>query len=412
MNNNQNIVVIGAGQSATSFASLMRQQGFEGSIKIFGDEGVEPYQRPPLSKAYLMGATTLDRLQFRAKEQWEKDNIELFTNDKVVKILREDKMILTQSGQRVPYDKLIIATGSRVRKMQIEGSELSGIHYLKSIADSDAIKEHIERAKKIAIIGAGYIGLEVAAIARKKGLEVHVIELAPRVLARVACEELSEFYENLHKQHGVIFHKNSSVTSFKGEGAISSVILNDGLQIDVDMAVVGIGVIPNDELAKECGLICENGINTDENAITNDENIYACGDCTNRTIDIYQKRLRLESVHNAIEQSKLAAAHILGKPMPRLEVPWFWSDQYDCKLQIAGIFSFATKSVTRGDKELNKFAIFHLNDENRIVAVDAVNSAPEFLVAKNLIMSQTKLAPEIIKDMSISPKAFAGLANK
>lgn len=406
----KNIVIIGAGQAATQAANSLRQYGYDGAICILGDEGVPPYQRPPLSKAYLMGEIELARLKFRDDEQWEKDGIDLRPNDGAARIDCSAKIIVTKSGESINYDKLIIATGSRVREINCEGSELKGIHYLRTLSQSDSLKADLDEAKSIAIIGAGYIGLEVAAIARKKGLNVNVIELAPRVLARVATPIISQYFENLHTMHGVNIMTNCALKAFTGADKVQNILLEDGREIAADMVLVGIGIIPNSEIAIEAGIICSNGIDVDGNAQTSENNIYACGDCTNRYIDLYGIRMRLESVHNAIEQAKLAAAHIMGAEPPKLDTPWFWSDQYDVKLQIAGLSTGATQHIVRGKMEDNKFAVFHLNDENHILAVDAINSPGEFLIGKKLVAGSLKIAPHIISDMEISVKELAAHA--
>lgn len=399
----QNILIIGAGQAATQAANSLRQMGYENSIKIFGNEGQTPYQRPPLSKAYLMGDMPLERLEFKALLQWQNDNIDLFIDEEVTSINPDEKTIQTVKSQ-YKYDKLIIATGSRVRKLPINGANLKGVHYLKSIADSNALGDDIKNAKNLVIIGGGYIGLEVAAIARKKNVNVTIIELAPRILARVACNELSQFYSSIHKAAGTEIILEAQVKEIIGTQKVEKIILNDGREILADAVLIGIGIIPNDEIAKNANIICQNGINTDDNAQTSDTDIYACGDCANRMVSLYGQRLRLESVHNALEQAKLAAAHIMGAPAPKLEAPWFWSDQFDLKLQIVGLWQGATKTILRGDMSASKFALFHLDDDNRVLAIDAVNSPPEFMIGKNLVAQKARLAPEIIMDAAISAK--------
>ncbi|MEK7660963.1 MAG: FAD-dependent oxidoreductase [Pseudomonadota bacterium] len=406
----KSIVIIGAGQAATQAANSLRQYGFNGKITMLGDEGIAPYQRPPLSKAYLMGEIEIARLKFRDDDQWERDGIDMRPNAGVANIDRAAKMVVTKSGEKIAYDNLIIATGSRVRKISCENSELKGIHYLRTLAQSDALKADLDKAKSIAIIGAGYIGLEVAAIARKKGLSVTVIELAPRVLARVATPIISQYFENLHASHGVNIMTNCALKAFGGKDKVQRVLLEDGREIAADVVLVGIGIVPNCEIAIDAGIICTNGIDVDENAGTNDANIYACGDCTNRQLELYGIRMRLESVHNAIEQAKLAAAHIMGAEPPKLDTPWFWSDQYDVKLQIAGLSNGATQHIVRGNIADNKFAVFHLNDDNRILAVDAINSPGEFLIGKKLVMGSAKIAPHIISNLDISIKELAALA--
>ncbi len=403
----ENILIIGAGQAASQAANSLRQMGFEGTIRIFGNEGQPPYQRPPLSKAYMLGQMPAERLYFKAAEQWEKDNIDLKIDEEIISIDAANKNIKSKSGNQYDYDKLIIATGSKVRHLPAEGAQLNGVHYLKTIQDSDDLGNEIDNGKNLVIIGAGYIGLEVAACAQKKGLNVTIIEAAPRILARVASPELSQFYENVHERAGVKILTQSGVTKINGTQKVESVTLSDGTNIDADVVLIGIGIIPNDEIAKAASIVCNNGIDVDENAKTSNPDIYACGDCANRMVDLYGQRMRLESVHNAIEQAKLAAANIMGQNAPKLDVPWFWSDQYDLKLQIAGLAIGATKTILRGDIEARKFALFHLDDENRILAIDAINSPPEFLVGKNLIATRAKIEPDILQDINISVKELA-----
>lgn len=404
---NSKIIIIGAGQAATQAISSLRQLGHKGEIKLFGNENVPPYQRPPLSKAYLMGDTTIDRLKFRADEQWAIENIETHFSDEIIKIEPTNNKVFTQTNE-YSYDKLIIATGARVRKLEIEGSRLKGIHYLRTLAEADAFKIDLENAQNIAVIGAGYIGLESAAIANKKGKNVTILEAATRVLARVATNTLSEYYYNLHTSMGNKIIHNAKIKRIIGDDTVKSIELDNGDIINADIVLIGIGVIPNIEFAMDAGIICDNGINTNEYTQTNFENIYAIGDCANRIIN--GKRIRLESVHNAIEQGKIAASHIMNAPMPKLEAPWFWSDQFDKKLQIVGLFNGADKTIIRGSLEDGKFALFHLENDNTVLAIDAINSPPEFLIGKNLVLNKMKLAPEIISDLSLNIKEVAAKA--
>lgn len=399
----KNIIIIGAGQAATQAANSLRNLGFDGDIKIFGNEGQAPYQRPPLSKAYLKGEMPIDRLLFRAQEQWKNDNIDLRINEPILKIDCENK-IVSSENENYNYDKLIIATGSRVRKLPIKGAQLNGIHYLKSIDDSNKLGEDLKSAKNLVIIGGGYIGLEVAAIAQSKNINVTLIEIAPRILARVACPQLSDFYSKIHNDSGVKIINQIGVKEIIGTDKVEKIVLDDGNIIPADAVLIGIGIIPNDEIAKDAGIICNNGIDVDEYSLTSNLDVYACGDCANRMIDLYGKRMRLESVHNALEQAKIAAAHIMNAPLPKLETPWFWSDQYDLKLQIAGLWNDASQHIIRGNIAARKFAIFHLDENNRILAIDAINSPPEFLVGKNLIAQKIRIEPNIIADINISAK--------
>lgn len=397
----EKILIVGAGQAAAQASLSLRQKGFSGHITMLGDENSPPYQRPPLSKAYLMGLLERERLEFRNLESWQKENIDIQVSQIVSQIYRKEKYVTTQNGQKFDYDKAIIATGARVRKIAVEGANLAGINYLRNISEADLLKQSLGLAKNLVIIGAGYIGLEVAAVAAKAGLKVTVIELAPRVLARVACEELSGFYQKYHAKMGVEILTNSSLSHFEGNAKVERVVLSDGTKIKAEAVLVGIGVIPNIEVAKEAGLLVTNGIDTDENALSSDENIYATGDCANRVIWPYGERMRLESVHNAIEQGKIAAHHILGLEAPKLETPWFWSDQYDLKLQIAGLWNGAKKTILRGSMGENKFALFHFDGDDRLLAVDAVNSPPEFLGVKNLIPLRPRLDFDALTDISI-----------
>ncbi|MBN8649675.1 MAG: FAD-dependent oxidoreductase, partial [Caulobacterales bacterium] len=312
----QNIIIIGAGQAATQAANSLRQNGFVGNIKIFGNENQAPYQRPPLSKAYLMGEMPIERLEFKALSQWENDNIELRINEPIISINTKANIATSDKGD-YNYDKLIFATGSSVRKLEIANNELKNIHYLKSIQDSNLLAKDFETAKNLVVIGGGYIGLEVAAVARKKGLKVTIIEIAPRVLARVACPQISQFYHDIHSQAGVEIITNTGIKELIGTNKVEKIILSNGREIIADVILIGIGIIPNDELAKAAGIICNNGIDVDENSKTSNDDIYACGDCANRVIELYGKRMRLESVHNALEQAKIAAADIMNKPKPK-----------------------------------------------------------------------------------------------
>lgn len=399
------IAIIGAGQSATQAVVSLRQLGFLGQISVFGDEGQNPYQRPPLSKAFMKGEMPKERLEFRGEDFWKAENTALFNETAIVEIDRANQRIKDKNDDWHKYDRLIIATGSRVRKLNIEGSELGGVFYLKNIADSEAIGGALRHAKSLVIIGAGYIGLEVAAVARTKGMDVTIIELAPRILARVASPELSQFYHDFHTEKGVKILCNQSAIKFIGEAQIEGIELKDGSILPADLVLIGIGILPNSEIAAASGIVCSNGIDTNDFAQTNDDNIYACGDCANRMLD--NQRLRLESVHNAIEQAKIAAAHIMDAPMPKLEIPWFWSDQYDLKLQIVGLWNGAEKTILRGNMAKNSFSLFHLDGDNRILAIDAINSPPEFLIGKSLIAQNAKLEPAIIENNEISAKELS-----
>jgi 3-phenylpropionate/trans-cinnamate dioxygenase ferredoxin reductase subunit len=405
------IVIVGAGQAATQAATSLRAGGYHGQLVMLGNEGLPPYQRPPLSKAYLAGTMGLDRVILKPVEVWAEDKIEMHLDAHVTWLDRQTKSVTTRDGHTFPYDRLILATGSRVRALPCLGAEVAGVHYLRSIRDADALGRELQAGKRLVVIGGGYIGLEVAAIARKAGLEVTILEAAPRVLARVAPPVISLFFENLHRDAGVTILTNVKVTALEGEKHVTGVALADGRTIATDLVLVGIGIIPNAELAREAGLIAEDGIETDLDARTSDPDIFAIGDCASRPLVHYgRRRGRLESVHNALEQAKLASAAILGQPRPVEEAPWFWSDQYDIKLQIAGLSNGATQFVVRGDPSQKRFAVFHLDADNRLLAVDAINAPPEFIIGKQVIARHGQLAPARLADMSVSMKEIGASA--
>ena len=377
------IVVIGAGQAAGQAAASLRQEGYEGEITIIGDETQAPYQRPPLSKAYLSGEVGLDRVLVRPENFYADKGINLQTGVRVESINRADKTIATSTGSTLSYDKLLIATGSRPRILNIQGSDLEGLHYLRTVDDVDGIRTAMEAAKNVCIVGGGYIGLEVAAGAKKAGHNVTVLEMEDRILQRVTTAEMSEFYHALHTGRGVDIRVNTMVSGFAGEnGRVTSVLCGDE-SIPADLVIVGIGIIPNVELAEAAGLTCDNGIVVNDHCQTSDPDIYAAGDCTNHPNPILDRRLRLESVPNAMEQARTACSNMLGGDKTYAAVPWFWSDQYELKLQMVGFSADGDQSVLRGDKASNEFAVFYLKDGN-VVAVDAVNSPKEFMVAKQL----------------------------
>ncbi len=405
------VVIVGAGQAGVQAAESLRRGGYAGAVTLIGEEPVAPYQRPPLSKAYLAGTMDLDRVILKPEATLAEDAIAFVPATRITAIDRAARTVTAEDGRSWAYEHLILATGSRVRRLPVEGAQLAGVHYLRTTTDVDGLRAELVAGARLAVIGGGYIGLEVAAVARKAGLAVTVIEAAERVLARVTTPEISAFYQDLHRAEGVTILTGTGVTALEAgadPARVGAVRLADGSTVPADLVLVGIGIIPNAELAAQAGLATTNGIDTDTNACTSDPAIFAIGDCASRPLAHYgDRRGRLESVHNALEQAKLAAAAILGTPPPPLEAPWFWSDQYDVKLQIAGLSTGAARTVLRGDPATRRFAAFHLAPGNRLLAVDAVNSAPEFIVGRQLIARQQVVAPEKLADMSISMKAIA-----
>lgn len=399
------VIIIGAGQAAAQAVMSLRAEGHEGPIRMIGDEQEPPYQRPPLSKKFLAGEIGFDRVELKPASFYADNHCDLVLGCHVTAIERGSKTVRTSDGRAFIYDKLLIATGSRVREINVPGFDLEGVHYLRTVGDVKELQAHFREGARLVVVGGGYIGLEVAAVAKKHGLDVTVLETADRVMARVVDPIVSRFYERIHKEEGVKIRVGVTVAGFEGEGGrLTRVVSGEGESFPCDFAVVGIGILPNVELAAEAELAVENGITVDEFGRTSDPDIFAAGDCTNHPNGIYGRRLRLESVHNAIEQAKTAAAAIAGKQKPYNQVPWFWSDQYDLKLQIAGLSTGYTQAVVRGDPEHGRsFAVFYLRD-GVLIAVDAVNRAPEFMMSKMLIARHAKLDPARLSDESISMK--------
>ena len=402
------IIIIGAGQAAAQAVQSLRAEGFAGPIRLFGDEPYAPYQRPPLSKKFLAGEIGYDRVELKAEDFYAQSGVATHWSTRVTEIDRRRKRVLTGDGQEFAYGKLLLATGSRVREINVPGFDLEGVHYLRNIDDVKSIQAHFRPGAKMVVVGGGYIGLEVAAVAVKRGIEVTVLETADRVMARVVDPIVSHFYERVHREEGVRIETGVTVAGFEGGTKVEAVVSGEGGRYPCDVVVVGIGILPNTELAAEAGLHVENGISVDEFCRTSDPDICAAGDCTSHPNGIYGTRLRLESVHNAIEQGKTAAATLAGKEKPYNQVPWFWSDQYDLKLQITGLSNGYTQAVVRGDPTTGRsFAVFYLKD-GVLIAVDAINRAPEFMMAKMLTARKAVLDPARIADESIAVKEIAG----
>jgi len=397
----ERIVIIGAGQAGAQAVASLRADGFTGDLVMIGDEAYAPYQRPPLSKTYLMGTLDRERLFLKPDAFYAEAKCELMLNATAQSIDRDKKVVTLKDGITVPYDKLLIATGSRVREIKCPGADLPGVFYLRSIADVDKLRPAFETAQNVAIVGGGYIGLEVGAVARKRGLNVTVYEALERVMQRAVSKPISDFYDKTHRDAGVNILLNTGVEAFEGQGKLQS-IRAGGKSYPADVAVVGIGILPNDLLAKDAGLAVGDGIHVDPHCQTSDPNIWAAGDCT-RHHGRDGNHIRLECVQNAIDQAKFASLAMMGQPKPYKEVPWFWSDQYDLKLQIAGLAWPGDHLVVRGDPAARKFAVFHLRN-GAVAAVEAVNAAPEYIVGRKLIADGTHVAPERLADMAVPMK--------
>ena len=381
------IVIVGGGQAAGQAAASLRQEGCDDRILLLAEEPHIPYQRPPLSKQYLAGTQGLDRVHLRPASFYRTKNIEVRPGVRVERLDLSGKTATCANGETISYRKLLLATGARPRRLRVPGGDLPGVYYLRTIGDVDAIRADLRPGRRLVVVGGGYIGLEVAAVAVSLGARVTVLEMEDRVLQRVASAEMSAFYTTLHTGKGVVVRTRSRAAAFAGAARLDAVVCEDGARVAADLAVVGVGVTPNVELAAAAGLPCDDGIVVDEYARTDAPDVYAAGDCTNHPNAVLGRRLRLESVPNAMEQARVAAANLAaadGKARPYATVPWFWSDQYDCKLQMVGFAADGEQSITRGDPTSGSFATFHLRGLE-LVAADAVNSPREFMAARQLV---------------------------
>lgn len=407
--------IVGAGQGGCELALALRQQGCTGSIVLFGDESHFPYQRPPLSKACLKGELQETSLRLRQPAAYERAGVELVLDTRVARIDRQSKTVVLANGAERPYAKLGLTTGGRPRRLAIpdaERAERAGnFCYLRTIDDVRNIRAHFVPGRHLVVVGGGYIGLEVAASAVARNLSVTVLEALPRVLARVMAPEVSSFYERVHREAGVDLRTAVEVRGFEfgpGDETITAVRCSDGSAIAADLVIAGIGLVPNTELAQQAGLAVDNGIVVDEYARTSDPDIVAAGDCANFPEAISGRRVRLESVPNAIEQARSAAASLLGGQRPHAAVPWFWSDQYDLKLQIAGLSSGYDQVVLRGSTGGRSFAAFYLQQQ-RLIACDAVNRPQEFMMTKRLLASRSHVDAALLADESVPLKSIEPL---
>ena len=395
----ENLLIIGAGQSAIQCISTLKKEGYSGSITLVGEEEHLPYQRPPLSKGFLEDSISKERLYFKKLEFFTENKVQLYLGLSAEKLEIDNQKVYLSDNSELGFDKLVFATGSRVRYLDFPGRELKSIFYLRDLDDAEAIKKDLEASENLVIIGAGYIGLEVAAIAAKKNKIVTIIEMADRAMNRTVDPQISEYYLKLHKSYGVKFHFNTSLETINKVSDSLEVVCSDGTKVKADSVLIGAGVVPNTELAEEAGIYCDNGIIVDEFGQTNFKNIYACGDCTNHPNKILNKNLRLESVHNAMEQAKTVASSVMDNPMEYSQVPWFWSDQYDHKLQIVGLSGDHDLVTMRGNTNDAKFMLFYTKDEE-LIAVDAINNPKEFLISRKLVANKVKIKPNVISDLN------------
>ena len=401
----KHFVIVGGGQAAAQTIQTLRQNKFDGKITLVGDEIYPPYQRPPLSKKYMAGELQRARLFLRPLPFYENNNVDLQLGTRAVEIGPINSRIRLDNDRILKFDGLMLATGSRVRRLELPGSNLEGIHYVRTLADVDAIIPRLRTAKRLVIIGAGYIGLEAAAVSVSTGLEVTILEATERAMARTVSSEISTFYSDYHVRSGVNLKYSTTVNRFEGNGHVRAVETVGGQKFNCDLVIVGIGIEPEIELAEAAGLPCKDGIIVDEFACTESQNIFAAGDCANHPSQLLNKRIRLESVQNAIDQAKTAAKSFLGDKTPYSAVPWFWSDQYDLKLQIAGLSKGYDQILVRGNPKQAPFAVFYTR-LGQVISVEAVNFPQAFMIGKQLISTGTPVENNKLVDMGFDLKAL------
>ena len=381
------VVIVGAGHAGGQLAASLRQATYAKPITLVGSEPQLPYQRPPLSKEYLRGEYGLERVELRPSTFYDQRDIRLKLGQTITDIDRARRVVFAEDGESLEYEHLVLATGSEPIRPQIPGIDLPGVHFLRTVNDVDAIKADIKPGQQVGIIGGGYIGLEVAASLRDLGCSVAVVELEDRVLKRVVPSTLSDYYQQIHEGRGVEFHLNAEVSDLVANsktGRVSSMRCTDGSEIPAQITIVGVGVKPSTNLAAAADLPTDNGIVVDVRCRTADEHIYAIGDCSNHPNPLLDKRLRLESVPNAMGQARVAASNICGAESIYASYPWFWSDQYELKLQMVGSSNGADDHVMRGDMSQNCFSVFHLKG-GQLIGSDSVNSPRDFMAAKLLV---------------------------
>ncbi|MEM1142927.1 MAG: FAD-dependent oxidoreductase [Pseudomonadota bacterium] len=398
------ILIVGAGQAGIQIAVSLRQGNFTGSITLIAKENYIPYQRPPLSKAFLRGDCGVEKLYLRTDKALENLDLDIRLGTQVAAIDRQGRRVEVD-GQWLDYDKLAIATGTRPRPLPVAGAELDGVHMLRGIDDALSLKNAIEKAQNVVIVGGGFIGLEVAATASAASKNVTVIEAVERVMQRAVAPQISAWFEQMHRDYGVKILTGTGVEALQGENKVEAVRLADGTEVPADVVLVGVGAIPNSEIAADSGLSCPNGIEVDVFGATADPDVFAAGDCTWHPNQYAGGMFRLESVQNAVEQGKIVAKAMLGEREKYNAVPWFWSDQGSAKLQTTGLPVDVESTVIRGSMNMDKFTVFHLRG-GRLLAADSVNSPADHMAARRLIgalVSAEDLADESTPLKSLLP---------
>jgi 3-phenylpropionate/trans-cinnamate dioxygenase ferredoxin reductase subunit len=402
------VVIVGAGHGGFQLAASLRQNGFDGVVALIGDEPVLPYQRPPLSKDYLDGKIGLDLLLMRPESFFAEQRIELMMGSSVAEIDRAGRSVMLADGKRLAYDHLVLATGARNRVPPLPGVELDGVCYLRNLAETEALKERLAAAQHVVIIGAGFIGLEFAAIASAHGKPVHVVELVDRVMARVVCPDTSAYFADAHRQTGVEFSFGARVERIGGEGSkVTHVVLSDGRNLPADLVLISIGVVPNEELAAAAGLAVENGVAVDENLLTADPAISAIGDCASfPSRHSLKNPVRLEAVQNAADHARCVASQLVGKPHPYEALPWFWSEQGRLRLQIAGLTTGFQQVVLRGDYEKGEYSAFCYAGD-RLLGIESIAKPADHAFARRLLAAGRHVTPGQAADPGFDLRAAA-----
>lgn len=391
------VIIVGAGEAGAGVAFALRQNGYAGAITLIGEEGHPPYRRPPLSKGFLTGAVSEQALMFRSREAYERAQIKGLYHGRVLGIDRRDQTVVLEDGPALPYRQLVLATGGRARRLALPGADHPNLHYVRTIADVNRLRAQFRSGQRLMILGGGFIGLEIAAVGAQAGLKVTLAEALPRLLARVVAPAISEFYAQAHRRCGVEILTAVSAQSCQSGASALEVTFADGSLRRADLIIAGVGMIPNTELARDAGLAVDNGILVDEQLATSDPRIFAVGDCCSYLSPHAGRRIRLESVPNAAEHARICAAAMMGRPALAHSIPWFWSDQYDLKLQIAGLSEGYDDIVVRGEPQSNSFCTFYLA-QGIILSAAAVNRPADFTMARKLVAQRTRATGAQLRD--------------